>query len=75
MTDNIKKVNAKPFDRSFDEQLNVVEELYGSQLQLNFTRTDVYNIIDSLKNVYDEKIVQRVETILLQQMRKYQYLF
>ncbi len=73
--DNIKKVSAKPFDRSFDEQLTVVEELFGSQLELNFTRTDVYNIIDSLKNVYDEKIVQRVETILLQQMRKYQYLF
>lgn len=73
--DNIKKVNAKPFDRSFDEQLTVVEELFGSQLELNFTRTDIYNIIDFLKNVYDEKIVQRVETILLQQMRKYQYLF
>lgn len=73
--DNIKKVNAKPFDRSFDEQLNAVEEIYGSQLKFNFTRTDIYNIIDALKNVYDEKIVQRVETILLQQMRKYQYLF
>ncbi len=73
--ENIKKVRAKPFDRSFDEQLNVVEELYGSQLKFNFTRTDIYNIIDALKNVYDEKIVQRVETILLQQMRKYQYLF
>lgn len=73
--DNIKKVNAKPFDRSFDEQLNAVEELYGSKLKFNFTRTDVYNIITVLKNVYDEKIVERVEQVLFQQMRKYQYLF
>lgn len=73
--ENIKKVNAKPFDRSFDEQLNAVEEFYGSQLKFKFTRTDIYNIIDALKNVYDEKIVERVEQVLFQQMRKYQYLF
>ncbi len=73
--DNIKKVQAKPFDRSFDEQLNVVEELYGSQLEFYFKKSDVYRLIDELKAVYDEKTVQRVETILLQQMRKYQYLF
>lgn len=73
--DNIKKVQAKPFDRSFDEQLNVVEELYGSQLEFYFKKSDVYRLIDELKAVYDEKTVQRVETILFQQMRKYQYLF
>ena len=73
--ENMQRVNAKPFDRSFDEQLNAVEELYGTQLKFCFTRNDVYNIISDLKNVYDEKIVERVEQILLQQMRKYQYLF
>lgn len=73
--DNIKKVQAKPFDRSFDEQLNAVEELYGSQLEFNFKKSDVYKILDELKVVYDEKIVERVEQVLLQQIRKYQYLF
>lgn len=73
--ENMQRVNAKPFDRSFDEQLNVAEELYGTQLKFCFTRNDVYNIISDLKNVYDEKIVERAEQILLQQMRKYQYLF
>lgn len=73
--DNIKKVQAKPFDRSFDEQLNAIEYLYGSQLEFYFKKSDIYRLIDELKAVYDEKTVQRAETILLQQMRKYQYLF
>ena len=73
--DNIVKVQAKPFDISFDEQLNAAEEIYGSYLKFDFTRNDIYEIIDELKNIYDEKIVCRVEKILLEQMRKYQYFF
>lgn len=73
--DNIKNVQAKPFDISFDEQLNAVEELFGSHLKFYFTRSDVYKITDEIKAIYDEKIVQRVEDILLEQIRKYQYFF
>lgn len=72
---NIRKVKAKPFDISFDEQLNAAEEIYGAYLKFNFTRNDIYEIMDELKNIYDEKIVYRVEKILLEQMRKYQYFF
>ena len=73
--DNIAKVPAKPFDRSFDEQLNAVEELYGSHLKFHFTKSDVYKSLDGMKGTYDEQVIQRVEAILLEQMRKYQYLF
>lgn len=73
--DTIQKVEAKPFDISFDEQLNAVEELYGTHLIFNFTRNDIYKIMDELKGDYDEKIIQRVEKILFEQMRKYQYFF
>lgn len=73
--ENMKKIKAKPFDIRFDEQLNVVEELYGTHLSFNFTQNDIYKIIDELKTIYDEKIVCRVEKILLEQMRKYNYLF
>lgn len=73
--DNIKKVQAKPFARNFDEQLEAVEELYGYHLKFNFTRHNVYEVLDELKDIYDEKTVKRVEKILLEQMRKYQYLF
>ena len=72
---NIVKVQAKPFDISFDEQLNAAEEIYGTYLKFDFTRNDVYKITDELKTIYDKKIVCRVEKILLEQMRKYQYFF
>ena len=72
---NIEKVRAKPFDISFDEQLNAVEALYGTHLKFNFTRTDIYEIMDELEGIYDRKIIRRVEKILLEQMRKYQYFF
>ena len=73
--DTIKKVKAKPFDISFDEQLSAVEELYGAHLTFSFTQNDIYKIMDELKDIYDEKIIHRVEKILLEQMRKYQYFF
>ena len=73
--DNIKKVQAKPFARSFDEQLDAVEELYGYHLKFDFTRHDICEVLDKLNAIYDEKTIKRVEKILLEQMRKYQYLF
>lgn len=72
---NIKKVQAKPFDISFDEQLNVTEELYGTHLKFQFTRNDIYKMMDELKSVYTQNIINRVEKIILEQMRKYQYFF
>ena len=73
--DSIKKVQAKPFARNFDEQLDAAEELYGYHLKFDFTRYDIYEILDELNTVYDEKTIKRVEKILLEQMRRYQYLF
>jgi hypothetical protein len=73
--DNIKKVKAKPFDNNFDEQLDIAEELYGSLVKFEFTRSDIYSIIDRLRGIYDEKIIKRAEKVLLEQMRKYAVYF
>ncbi len=73
--ENIKKVQAKPFDTDFDEQLNAVEELYGSKLKLHFKRSDVEKLFDELNGLYDEKIIKQAKTVLFEQMRKYQYFF
>lgn len=73
--ENVKKVQAKPFDMDFDEQLNAVEELYGSKLKLYFNRKDVQKLLDDLKGLYDDKIIKQVESVLYEQMRKYQYFF
>lgn len=68
------EVHAKTICSSFDEQLDVSEILYRSNLELNFTRNDVKKLLETIEN-YPSEIVKRVETILYQQMRKYQYLF
>lgn len=68
---NIEKVKAKPFDASFDVQLNAVEALYGQKLKFSFTKSDIKIILEKVQDVYDEKIIKRVETVLLSQIRKY----
>lgn len=68
---NIGKVQAKPFDVDFDVQLDAAEKLYGTQLQLAFSNSDVYCLIDSLKGVYEDAILKRVEKVILEQKRKY----
>lgn len=73
--DNINKVKAKPFDINFDNQLDIAETLYGSNLKFTFTKQDVYSLIDELGDIYEANILKRVEKVLLEQMRKYQTFF
>ena len=72
---NIKSVKAKPFDMNFDKQLDALENRYSCCLKFSFTKTDVYDLMDSLKDVYDYEIIRRVEKIILEQMRKYPVFF
>lgn len=70
----VDSVSAKTFCRSFDEQLDIVEQLYGQNIQFDFCVKDVYNLIDN-EPYYSEIIKERVKYIILQQKRKYEYLF
>lgn len=54
--------------------LDAVEKLYGYHLKFSFTKSDVRKLIDSA-GIYSDEEKRRVETIIFQQMRKYQYLF
>lgn len=56
----------------FDEQLEIAEKLYGQQITFHFTRQDVMNILENTD--YEDKIKERIETIVLDRMRRYQYL-
>ena len=67
----IGKVQAKPFDRSFDVQMEAAEELYGTQLRLQFDRSDIRTVLDSVAELYDAAVINRVERVLGEQMRKY----
>ena len=70
--DCISRVRAKPFDWDFDTQVEAAEELYGMQLKFSFSKKEVSQELEFLKELYDERIHQRVERVLLEQTRKYQ---
>lgn len=68
-----EKVQSKTFCQNFDEQLDIVESLYGQKIQFYFTQNDVIQILNGVD--YDDKIMLRVEKLILGRMGKYQYLF
>lgn len=70
----LDSVKSKTICQSFDEQLEVVERLYGQVLHFNFDRKKIEMLLE-VERYYPEEVKKRVETILLEQRRKYQYLF
>lgn len=68
-------VEAKPFSRKFDEQMDAAEELYGQQLFFTFQMKDVLKALEQGREMYSEEICGRVEKILRYQIRKYNYFF
>lgn len=71
----MKEIEAKPFSRDFDEQMDAAEELYGQQLRLHFTKKDVTDAVSEVSGYYTDDVLARVEEVIFQQMRKYQYLW
>lgn len=65
---------AKTFCSDFDEQLDVVEQLYGQHISFSFSNKDIEELLVQ-EPYYPEEIKIRVREIILQQKRKYQYLF
>ena len=74
LEDCLKAVEAKPFSRYFDDQLDAAEELYGIQLHFNFSTNDVKALIDSYRTAYSQEICDRCEALIRRQMRHYGYL-
>ncbi len=70
----LAEVQAKTVCASFEEALDAAEKLYGYHLKFSFAKSDVGKLIDSA-GIYSDEEKRRVETIIFQQMRKYQYLF
>lgn len=70
-----KIIEAKPFSRDFDEQLDVAEELFGGYLKFNFSAKVMNDILREFHTFYKQEEIERVEGILRNQMSKYQYMF
>lgn len=83
-----EKICAKPFSRDFDEQLDVVNELYGCHLKFDFSAGRITDVLEELRPEcslseredgtecgYTEQEFKRVEEVLRYQAGKYKYMF
>lgn len=70
----VENAKAKTFCSSFDEQLDIVEQLYGQHIRFDFGEKEIETICNE-EPYYSDEIKERVTNVLLNQKRKYQYLF
>ncbi len=70
----LDEVRAKTISMDFEEQLIASEKLFGAHLTFSFTKQDIRMLLQEAV-IYSEEVRSRVEQILYQQMRKYEYLF
>lgn len=73
--ENIEAVQAKPFSADFSEQTDAASRLYGSHLKFRFTKAQMRQKLQGMNEYYNDEIVARVERTILEQMRRYSYLF
>ena len=71
----INKIQAKPFERDFDVQLDAAQDLYGNHLELHFTNQDIEQAFDEIGEHYSDEIIARAKELLYHQKHKYQYMF
>lgn len=69
------EVKSKTFSSDFDEQLDVIEGICGQAIHFSFTRKDVDELLLHASPYYENRVIERVRTVLYQQIRKYSYLF
>lgn len=74
LEDCLQAIEAKPFSRHFDDQLDAAEGLYGIQLRFSFGSHDVKDIIDVFRSEYGNDICNRCEALIRRQMHHYSYL-
>ena len=70
-----KRIEAKPFSRDFDEQLDAAEEMYGSHVHFTFGKKEIDRILEKCADGYPKEAVERIRETLYQQVRKYKYMF
>lgn len=76
-----KKIKAKPFSVSFDEQLDAVEELYGNGFRFPVSKQKLKKKLEEKLSelaeleMYSKQELERVYRVLEYQMEKYQYFF
>ena len=67
----ITAVEAKPFDRGFEAQVEAAESLYGVQLELYIQNADIIAALADMEPLYPRPVLERVEQLLREQLRRY----
>ena len=67
-------VKAKTFCQSFEEQLDIVESLYGQYIHFTFDNSIISALLKN-ERYYSEEIKTRIKDIIIMQKRKYSFLF
>lgn len=70
----LQDIEAKPFSRNFEEQVEAAESMYGVQLKFWFTARDVEEVVAQASVFYDRDVLDRVEQTMREQIRRYSYL-
>ncbi len=70
----IEKPTAKTISQSFDEQLDIAEQLYGQHIQFSYDHAEADALL-SKESYYPANIKQRMRDLIVMQRRKYKYLF
>lgn len=72
----INSVRPKTFCDDFFEQLEIAEKLYGQNIEFNFKKRDVDEVLDNVpSDSYSNEIIDRVRIICYERMRQMNYLF
>ena len=71
----IARVKGKPFKADFLEQMEAAEALCGAQLHFTFSKGDVETALSKVQPYYGDSICQRIQSVIFEQMRKYQIFF
>lgn len=70
----IERVQAKTVAADFREQLEAAEELFEPGLKFDFDYRSVHSLLEAEPN-YPKEQKERIEQIIMEQRRKYAYLF
>ena len=70
----LQTIEAKPFSRSFEEQVDAAELMYGTQFAFWFDANDVERLVAQASAFYENDVLERVEQTIREQMRRYAYL-
>ena len=67
----IAAVEAKPFDRDFEAQVEAAESLYGVQLELYIQNADITAALEDMEPLYPRPVLERAERLVREQLRRY----